>query len=438
MMQTYDEALTYIHSRPKKHRTASLANMHQILTYLGEPQKNFQSIHITGTNGKGSVSYLLSAMIQNTGVKIGTFLSPFIRRFNERIQIDLEPISDDELVYWTNQVALGVQTIKKKQPEFELAEFETVTAIMFAYFAAHKVDVAVIEVGIGGAHDKTNVIDPLFSIITTIGADHLQLIGPTLADVAIEKAGVIKPGRPVILGRLSSELAAIVTAKAQAQNSPVYRFDHEFKATQVHLLPDYRQTFDLTLPNRRFKNLTIKSIAAFEVDNAAVAVMAYILFCKLTGQLQTQDTFKPVLAKTDLIGRTELISESPFILLDGAHNPPAFKSLLDSLTRAFPQTEIHLIAAFMKDKAIAEVLPLLRRQSGLNLYLTQLDMPRSATKADLEPLMHAKDQFYTHWQQAFLAAYQNASAEDLIVITGSIYLVSAARHELLEDGKEDV
>lgn len=433
-METYQQALTYIHTQPKKHRSADLTNMHRILTALGEPQRSFRGIHVTGTNGKGSVTQILSHLICERGLKVGTFMSPYIQRFNERIQIDLEPIPDDQLLYWTNYVHDKIVAIQKKEPDFELVEFELVTAIMFAYFQAAQIDIAVIEVGIGGAHDKTNVFTPLLSVITTVGLDHMQLIGPTLTDIAIEKSGIIKPNRPVVVGTMTTQVAEILQAKAKTMGSPIYRLGHEFKVDRVALTSDYKQTFDFSNEQQQLKAIEIHSIARFEVDNTAIAIQAFQVFCDLMKFKVSKTELKTELAQIHLMGRLEIINKAPFIILDGAHNPQAMTRLFDSIQQGFPNTEVHVIAAFMKDKAIAELVKILHQNRRNKLYFTTLDMPRAAKEVDIQPMMASSDTYFEDWQAAFYQAYHNISQDEVILICGSIYLVSEVRNYLTEGG----
>ncbi|MCH4171000.1 MAG: bifunctional folylpolyglutamate synthase/dihydrofolate synthase [Lactobacillus sp.] len=431
-METYEEAVKYIHARPKKHRTASLNNMHQILKAMGDPQQGLKGIHVTGTNGKGSVTQMLTQLIVSEGFKTGTFISPFITRFNERIQINNQPISDADLLYWTNQVVAASDRLQAEDPDFTLLEFELVTTIMFCYFNAQQVDVAVIEVGIGGAHDKTNVFTPLLSVITTVGLDHVQLIGPTLADIATEKSGIIKAKRPVVVGAVKPEVLAILTTKAQQTASPLLRYGRDFSVTNVTTNPDFTQSFDYHTPDAHFKKIVINNIAPFEVDNTAVALKAFQLFTEMMQRPFDLATVKAVLAQYQLIGRAELISREPFIMLDGAHNPQAIQRLLETLQQDFAQVPIRLVAAFMKDKDIATILKLLHKQPNLELYLTTLDMPRAAKEADLKSYMAPGDKYFEPWQQSFLEAYHNTSADELILIAGSIYLMSEARRYLTQ------
>ena len=196
---------------------------------LGNPQDQVKTVHITGTNGKGSTSYYLATLLKKAGQKTGLFVSPYVYRFNERIQLNNQDISDQDLVKAANKVQAAFEEIQKEDNDFSLVTFEYEVAIAFVYFAGQKCDYAVIEVGIGGEHDKTNVITPEASIITTIGLDHEQIIGPTIQDIAREKSGIIKRNRPVVLGNVPQEVLPILKQKAEKEQAPLYQLGRDFE-----------------------------------------------------------------------------------------------------------------------------------------------------------------------------------------------------------------
>ena len=201
MISTYEEALAFIHGRTKFKKIPTLKRMRRFLKELGDPQEGLKYIHVTGTNGKGSVVAMMRSMLLESGLTVGSFTSPFITRFNERIELNGEQISDADLVRLTNQVAGVVAKLDQALPEGGPTEFEIDTAIMFLYMAEKQPDVVLLEVGIGGLYDSTNVIVPEVSVITTVGWDHMKYLGNTLAEIAAQKAGIIKAGRPVVVGQ---------------------------------------------------------------------------------------------------------------------------------------------------------------------------------------------------------------------------------------------
>mgnify|MGYP000523742549 FL=1 len=223
------EVISCLYSLPHLHPKNDLSFIKKILAKLGNPQDQVKTVHITGTNGKGSTSYYLATLLKKAGQKTGLFVSPYVYRFNERIQLNNQDISDQDLVKAANKVQAAFEEIQKEDNDFSLVTFEYEVAIAFVYFADQKCDYAVIEVGIGGEHDKTNVITPEASIITTIGLDHEQIIGPTIQDIAREKSGIIKRNRPVVLGNVPQEVLPILKQKAEKEQAPLYQLGRDFE-----------------------------------------------------------------------------------------------------------------------------------------------------------------------------------------------------------------
>jgi dihydrofolate synthase/folylpolyglutamate synthase len=237
-----DQVIKRIYSLPKLHPKNDLSYIKRILTELNNPQDSVKTIHVTGTNGKGSTSYYLSNLLQKAGQKTGLFVSPYIYEFNERIQLNGKNISDADLISQANEIELAIDTLRKDDPNFSLVTFEYEVALAFQFFAQKKCDYAVIEVGIGGEHDKTNVIIPEVSVITTIGLDHEKIIGPTLADIAREKSGVIKQNKPVVLGNIPQDVLEILLDKAQAENSKSFLLGRDFKIKYLKHAIEYQDS----------------------------------------------------------------------------------------------------------------------------------------------------------------------------------------------------
>ncbi|WP_244660723.1 bifunctional folylpolyglutamate synthase/dihydrofolate synthase, partial [Lactobacillus nasalidis] len=227
--KTVNELTDYLYHLPRLHEKSDLTYVKRVLKALGQPQDQVKCCHITGTNGKGSTAYYLSNLLQKAGQQTGLFVSPFIVRFNERIQLNGQAIADEELLEAANRVEEAVDRLRESDPGFALVTFEYEVAMAFDYFARKKCDYAVIEVGIGAEHDKTNVITPAVSLITTIGMDHEQIIGPTLADIAREKSGIIKPGVPVVLGDIPPEVQGIIEDKIRRDASPASWLGRDFQ-----------------------------------------------------------------------------------------------------------------------------------------------------------------------------------------------------------------
>ncbi|ERL66457.1 bifunctional folylpolyglutamate synthase/dihydrofolate synthase [Schleiferilactobacillus shenzhenensis] len=428
----YQETLAFIHSRPRLHRGHELTWIKTLLAALDHPERHGQYVHITGTNGKGSVATMTAAMLQAAGLHVGRFISPYITRFNERFQVDGMDISDDALAAAATHVAAVLAQIQKTAPDFAVTEFEFVTALGYYWFAQQHVDVAVIEVGIGGAHDKTNVIQPAVSAITTVGADHLELIGPTLNDVAQEKSGVIKPHTPVVLGAIAPAQTAVITAVAAAQQAPVYRYGQDFSVQHARLRPaQHAWQFDYVRGDAGIAKLRLPSISEYEVQNAAVAITVSQLYMAAQDHVLTPAAVQTGLSNFRWPGRMELLQEAPYLMLDGAHNVPAAKALITSVKKAFPGVSVHLIAAFLKDKDVTDMLALYQR-AGWDVTGTDFPDARLLALTDW-PATQPPIPRVAGWQRALAGVLQSADAGDLILMAGSLHFVSLVRNTLLKE-----
>ena len=308
--------IDYLYSLPHLHPKNDLSFIKRLLKKLGNPQNQVKTIHITGTNGKGSTSYYLSNLLKKAGQKTGLFVSPYVYRFNERIQLDNQDISDQDLIVVANIVQKAYEELQEEDSAFSLVTFEYEVALAFVYFAQKKCDYAVIEVGIGGEHDKTNVIMPEASIITTIGLDHEQIIGPTIQDIAREKSGVIKHNRPVILGNIPKNVLPILEQKAKIEDAPIYLLGKDFNVSidqKIHYIDSqYKLNFVLR--------------AQVEAYDIAVAFKTFSL---LNLKLSVED-IENAIDQTIIPGRYHILEQKPLVILDGAHNIQAMTNLLNT------------------------------------------------------------------------------------------------------------
>ena len=372
LLETYEEALKFIHSLPKFKRTNDLGNIKEALSRLDNPQDSYETIHITGTNGKGTTTNFLANLLEASGKRVGMFTSPFIKEFNERIQINHQYISNDELVKEVNY-------IKEKVAGIPLAEFEFVTILGYFYFRG-RVDVAVVEAGIGAKHDKTNVITPVLSIITSIDLDHELLIGPTLQDIAREKAGIIKPNRPIITGQLHESVRGIIQKEAETLNSPLFSYGQNF-SLKKYKNNDFSLSFIYYDDKLSVEDLNCLGFEKTTAINASIAIKAFLEFQKLHGLKLDSDLIRDNLDKYQLPGRAQVVQKKPLILLDGAHNISAIYNLINSLSINYENKDIIVLYAGMKDKDRNDILDELVPKSK-HIYITKLDMARSATKED--------------------------------------------------------
>ncbi|MFB9770185.1 bifunctional folylpolyglutamate synthase/dihydrofolate synthase [Lactiplantibacillus modestisalitolerans] len=431
-MTDYQAALAFIHGRTQFKKIPTLARMRRFLAELGDPQTQVAGIHVAGTNGKGSTVADLRDLLMASGLTVGTFTSPFIVRFNERISVDGQPISDADLVALVARVKPVVAKLDAELSSGGPTEFEIITAMMFLYFATQPIDVAVIEVGIGGLYDSTNVWTPQVSVVTTIGYDHMQILGKTLTAIATQKAGIIKPGVPVVVGKLPAEAQAVMVATATERGAALQTLGEDFT---THLLPaqGWEERFNYDGSTAHFKALTTPLLGDYQVDNAAVALTAYLTYQRQTGGSVTPRDVKTALATTQWPGRFERLNSDPLIIIDGAHNEPAMLELATTLKTRFAYQTVYVIVAVLADKQHDQMIATLSELPNVHLLLTQFAGPsakRPATRpAELkqELTRGRAGEVFADWQSALVRATQEMSSDDVLLLTGSLYFISEVR-----------
>ena len=403
-----DQVIKRIYSLPKLHPKNDLSYIRRILQQLNNPQDNVKTIHVTGTNGKGSTSYYLSNLLQKAGQKTGLFVSPYIYEFNERIQLNGKNISNNDLIKTANEIETAIEILKKDDPNFSLVTFEYEVALAFQFFAQENCDYAVIEVGIGGEHDKTNVIIPEVSVITTIGLDHEKIIGPTLKDIAEEKSGVIKSNKPVVLGNVPQNVLEILLNKAQSENSKSFLLGRDF---QIKIIPDVIEYQD----SKNLYNFALRPLV--EAYDIGVAVQAIQLL-----QLDLdRKKIEEAINETRIPGRYDVIQTSPEIIVDGAHNLQAMENLLN-LVRKKKKGQIYVLLGMMKDKDLGPVTKLFKDEK---VTLTRIDYPRAARLEDFPKEAQKEFEYKENFEEAYTSLKNKLQADDMLLVTGSFYLVGA-------------
>lgn len=428
---TYQQTLDYLFSRlPMFSRIgaaaykADLTNTLHLCAFLNNPQRQFTGIHIAGTNGKGSTSHMLAAILQQAGYKTGLYTSPHLKDFRERIKINGEMIPEAVVIDFAERT-------KELTEEIHPSFFELTVGMAFEYFAAAKVDIAIIETGLGGRLDSTNVITPLLSLITNISYDHMNLLGDTLPQIAREKAGIIKPEVPVIIGEANPETGLIFDNAATLNNAPIYYAENMYTVNewdyQNHLLhinltnntTQQQQSFQLDLPG------------IYQVKNLP-AVLQAVTLLNQAGYYITdttvQQALRQVKALTGLHGRWEVLQENPTVVLDVGHNEAGIKAILQQLAHT-PHRQLHLVMGMVRDKDVDKVLALL--PTDAIYYFTQAAIPRALPVAEL--LQKATDARlqgtpYDNVNIALQAAKAAAANDDLIVVCGSVFIVGEVEH----------
>lgn len=403
-----DQVIKRIYSLPKLHPKNDLSYIRRILKQLNNPQDSVKTIHVTGTNGKGSTSYYLSNLLQKAGQKTGLFVSPYIYEFNERIQLNGKNISNNDLIKTANKIETAIEILKKDDPNFSLVTFEYEVALAFQFFAQENCDYAVIEVGIGGEHDKTNVIIPEVSVITTIGLDHEKIIGPTLKDIAKEKSGIIKSNKPVVLGNVPQNVLEILLNKAQSENSKSFLLGRDF---QIKIMPDVIEYQD----SKTIYNFALRPLV--EAYDIGVAVQVIQLL-----QLDLdRKKIEEAINETRIPGRYDVIQTSPEIIVDGAHNLQAMENLLN-LVRKKKKGQIYVLLGMMKDKDLGPVTKLFKDEK---VTLTRIDYPRAARLEDFPKEAQKEFEYKENFEEAYTSLKNKLQVDDMLLVTGSFYLVGA-------------
>lgn len=437
-ISNYQQALAFIHGRTKFKKIPTLDRMRIFLKKLGNPQEKLRYLHVTGTNGKGSVVAMTREILVAHGLSVGTFTSPFITRFNERIELDGQPIADDDLVRITSRVATVVDLLDQQLASGGPTEFEIDTAIMFCYFAEVQPDVVILEVGIGGTYDSTNVIaDPLATAITSVGYDHMKYLGPTLADIARQKAGIMKNGRPMVVGKLPAAAMTVVEQAADDHQLPLLRAGVDFVVNNLQAGALFTsisyQSDELTLPK-----VTLSLAGDYQVENAGVAITLARLALTALGLPVDKRAVAQGLTETHWPGRMELVNSSPAVILDGAHNLPGIQALCQTIRDDFADRDVYLLVAILADKQYEAMLGELAALPNVHLTATRFAGPGkqrpsadpTATLAQLQtryPVREVDD-----WQTAFAEIAHQLSEDDVFIITGSLYFISDVRHLMMD------
>jgi dihydrofolate synthase/folylpolyglutamate synthase len=423
---TYQQTLDYIMTRlPMYSRIgaaayrADLTNTIALCEALDNPHKKFKAIHIAGTNGKGSTSHMLAAVLQSAGYKTGLYTSPHLKDFRERIRINGEFIAEDFVVDFVARIQ---PLIDKLDPSF----FEISVAMAFDYFAQQKIDIAVVEVGLGGRLDSTNIITPEVSVITNIGWDHMNMLGNTLQEIAFEKAGIIKPGVPVVVGEVLPATKPVFEQQATKQNAPLRIATDHYFVTDWHVQP---HELAIEVTNKKTDthdkwHLDLQGI--YQVKNLLTVLEAIQQLEAKGFHLPTeaiQKGLRHVKQLTGLHGRWEIIHHDPMVVLDVGHNEDGVKQITEQL-EITEHDHLHIVIGLVKDKEIEKVLSLLPKQA--TCYFTKAQIPRALPEDQLAAKAIAlglKGNHYPDVNTAVKTAISNAGKKDLVLVCGSVFVV---------------
>lgn len=418
----YDEAMEYIHGTLKFGSKLGLKSITKLLDFMENPQKKLRFVHVAGTNGKGSTTAFISSILINAGYKTGIFTSPYLQRFTERIKIDNKEIVPDELVDIIEFVKTKIDLMLDGGLTHP-TEFEIITAVAFEYFYRNNCDIVVLEVGLGGRYDSTNVIEsPEVSVITTISLDHTDRLGGTLAEIAYQKAGIIKSNSIAVLYPQKKEVEEVFEKVSESQNSEIHKVDLSTLTLKEYSLDG--QLFDY----KAYKNLYITLLGDHQLFNAAVAIDTCEVLVNKGFNIE-YNNIRDGISGTTWPGRLEIISKNPLILIDGAHNYEGGQSLNTALDKYFEDKKKIFIVGFLRDKEYQHIMELLAKKAHTIITVT----PHNERAIPSNELAVILKQYSNNIQDGITIemglklALENSDKESVICAFGSLYMIGEVR-----------
>ncbi|HGK9103655.1 TPA: folylpolyglutamate synthase/dihydrofolate synthase family protein [Streptococcus pneumoniae] len=414
-----------------------LERMVELLALRGNPHLKLKVLHIGGTNGKGSTIAFLKKMLEKLGLRVGVFSSPYLIHYTDQISINGESISEARL----EALMADYQSLLEGEAVANLqgtTEFEIITALAYDYFASEQVDVAIMEVGMGGLLDSTNVCQPILTGITTIGLDHVALLGDTLEAIAEQKAGIIKQGMPLVTGRIAPEALTVIDRIAEEKDAPRLAYGTDYQVRHQESVVT-GEVFDYTSAVRQGRFQT-SLLGLYQIENAGMAIALLDTFCQEDGrELASNDFLGQALEETSWPGRLEIVSRDPLMILDGAHNPHAIKALLVTLQERFADHHKEILFTCIKTKALEDMLDLLGAMPDTELTLTHFADSRATDESVLKEAAKSRNLSYQDWHD-FLEQNLTDKKEEkqtVRIVTGSLYFLSQVRAYQMERKNEN-
>jgi dihydrofolate synthase/folylpolyglutamate synthase len=425
---SYEEAIAYLYERvpmfQKDGKIAYKVGLHNIIAFceeLGQPQHQFKSIHVAGTNGKGSTSHTLAAILQSAGYKVGLFTSPHLKDFRERVRINGEMISKQNVAYFLQTYQ---PLIERLNPSF----FEVTVAMAYHYFAQQAVDIAIIEVGLGGRLDSTNIITPQLCVITSIGYDHMDILGNTLPQIATEKAGIIKDGVPVVISEEQPEIAVVFEEKAASCNAPLRVGTNEIMILQ-HALENGKRKVKWQY-KQHTQEAYFSLLGDYQITNLkGILTAAYWL--QEMGYTITENAIQNGLSSvqplTGLQGRWQLLQQNPLVIADVAHNESGIRYAMQQLQKSYTYEKLYLVIGMVKDKDVEKIGSLLPKNA--HYIICEPSLPRALPAVELAKIIQERCtpsdlQIIKSPPKALKYALQQAQKEDCIYVGGSTFVVA--------------
>lgn len=415
----YQESLDWIHSKLKFGIKPGIERVKWLLNELGNPQEKVKGVHVIGTNGKGSTVNYLQHIFTAAGYEVGTFTSPFIMDFRERISLNGQMISKEELTEMVNRIEPIVERLPKETPWEAATEFEIITVLMFLYFGeVHPVDIAFIEAGMGGLHDSTNVFQPLVIVCPSIGLDHQAYLGENHAAIARNKTGVMKAGVPVVYATERQDVVGVFEERANMLASKTYLLERDFS------YQERGEKFDFIYQDERVDSIQLAMPGQHQKANASLAIMTTLLLKERYPNI-SKTKILSALSTSRWLGRTEFIRHN--LMIDGAHNNESVQVLVDLLKSSYSDKDIHILFAAIEGKPVTDMLEMLEEFASLTV--TSFDFPK-ALPLEAYPSQYIQVPSWQEW-----VTQMEPDEQRLYIVTGSLYFISNIRQALVEKDK---
>ena len=422
----YQEAMKYITEVGNFGSNYGLERTYKLLELLDNPQDKLKIIHVAGTNGKGSTTAMITSMLKGCGYKVGMYTSPFLEEFEERIQINGENIPKEKLAQLMTKIKYAVDRVIEEGYNHP-TEFEIITVLMFLYFATEEVDFAVVEVGLGGRLDSTNVITPILSVITSISFDHTNLLGNTLEEIAAEKAGIIKAGIPTVIYPQEEVAEIVISSKCQELDSKLYKINKE-DAKLINIIKEDKIYQQVKVKLDDEYDVKLPLLGEHQILNLAVALKALEVIKDKAPKLNMESIVKSI-ATVRWNGRLEIMSNSPYVVIDGAHNIQGITQLNKNINKYFEYKDMYLILGILADKDVEHMVKVITPKAKKVFTVT----PNSMRAETAEELMNEVKKYnesceaYNDYKNAFEDALKLCKKDDLLLISGSLYMIGEMR-----------
>ncbi|MCY8505707.1 bifunctional folylpolyglutamate synthase/dihydrofolate synthase [Bacillus atrophaeus] len=430
MFTTYEEAISWIHGRLKFGVRPGIERMKRLMKGLEHPEKKIRALHVAGTNGKGSTVAFIRSFLQEAGYSVGTFTSPFIITFNERISVNGSPISDGEWTMLVNEIKPLVDELDQTElgPP---TEFEIITACAFLYFAKHSsVDFVIFETGLGGRYDSTNIVEPILTAITSIGHDHMNILGNSIEEIAGEKAGIIKAGIPIITAVAQREALRVIQDEAAEKSAP-FQSLHETCTLFDEEALSSGERFSLKTGEKLYEEMQTSLIGTHQRQNASLAILAAEWLNRQKQAGISDAALRQGLKKAAWPGRFELVKENPPVYLDGAHNKEGIDKLIETVKQRFGDKKVNIVFSALKDKPYYEMIKAME-EIAHSIHFASFDFPRASLAKDL---YDASDICNKTWDEdpdhVIKWIESKKDPNEIVVVTGSLYFISDIRKRII-------